>query len=42
VVAKAADLHVTVETRDRPHIGDIVSALQADGFTVRVLADAEA
>jgi threonine dehydratase len=42
VVAKAADLHVTVETRDRPHIGDIVSALQADGFTVRVLEDAEA
>jgi threonine dehydratase len=42
VVAKAADLHVTVETRDRPHIGEIVSALQAEGFTVRVLEDAEA
>lgn len=42
VVAKAADLHVTIETRDRPHIGEIVSALRADGFTVRVLEDAEA
>jgi threonine dehydratase len=42
VVAKAADLHVTIETRDRPHIGEIVSALQADGFTVRMLEDAEA
>jgi threonine dehydratase len=42
VVAKAADLHVTIETRDRPHIGEIVAALQADGFTVRVLEDAEA
>ena len=42
VVAKAADLHVTVETRGRPHIGEIVSALQAGEFTVRVLEDAEA
>jgi threonine dehydratase len=42
VVAKAADLHVTIETRDRPHIGEVVAALQADGFTVRVLEDAEA
>jgi threonine dehydratase len=42
VVAKAADLHVTIETRDRSHIGEIVSALQAGGFTVRVLEDAEA
>lgn len=42
VVAKAADLHVTIETRDRPHIGDIVTALQADGFVVRVLDDTEA
>jgi threonine dehydratase len=42
VVAKAADLHVTIESRDRPHIGEIVSALQAGGFTVRVLEDAEA
>ena len=42
VVAKAADLHVTVETRDRAHIGEMVSALQAGGFTVHVLADAEA
>jgi len=42
VVAKAADLHVTIETRDRPHIGEIVAALQSDGFTVRVLEDVEA
>jgi threonine dehydratase len=42
VVAKAADLHVTIETRDRDHIGDIVAALEADKFTVRVLADIEA
>jgi threonine dehydratase len=42
VVAKAADLHVTIETRGRPHIGEIVSALEGGGFTVRVLEDAEA
>jgi threonine dehydratase len=42
VVAKAADLDVTVETRDRSHIGDLVAGLQAGGFTVRVLEGVEA
>jgi threonine dehydratase len=42
VVAKAADLDVTVETRDRHHIGELVSALQADGFAIRVLEGVEA
>jgi threonine dehydratase len=42
VVAKAADLDVTVETRDRPHIGELVAGLQAGGFTVRVLEGVEA
>jgi threonine dehydratase len=42
VVAKAADLDVTVETRDRAHIGELVSGLQAGGFTMRVLEGVEA
>jgi threonine dehydratase len=42
VVAKAADLDVTVETRDRDHIGELVTALRADSFTVRVLEGVEA
>jgi threonine dehydratase len=42
VVAKAADLDVTVETRDRAHISELVSGLQAGGFTVRVLEGVEA
>lgn len=42
VVAKAADLDVTVETRDRHHMGELVSALKADGFAVRVLEGVEA
>lgn len=37
VVAKAAELEVTVETRDREHVSELVSALQAEGFRVRVL-----
>ena len=37
VVAKATELDVTVETRDRAHVGELLSALQADGFKVRVL-----
>jgi threonine dehydratase len=37
VVAKATELDVTVETRDRNHVNDLVSALEKDGFKVRVL-----
>jgi threonine dehydratase len=37
VVAKATELDVTVETRDRGHVKDLVAVLQADGFTVQVL-----
>ena len=42
VVAKSAELDVTVETRGRDHVRELVSALQADGFKVRVLEGAEA
>jgi threonine dehydratase len=42
VVAKAADLDVTVETRDRDHVRELVAALQADGFKVRVLEGTDA
>jgi threonine dehydratase len=41
VVAKATELDVTVETRDRPHVGEVVAALQAEGFKVRVLEGAD-
>jgi threonine dehydratase len=42
VVAKSAELDVTVETRGREHVRELVSALQADGFKVRVLEGADA
>ena len=42
VVAKAAELDVTVETRGRDHARELVAALQAAGFTVRVLEGVEA
>lgn len=42
VVAKATELDVTVETRDRPHIRELVSALEGQGFKVRVLEGADA
>ncbi|TAJ35577.1 MAG: pyridoxal-phosphate dependent enzyme, partial [Reyranella sp.] len=42
VVAKATELDVTVETRDRAHLGELLAALQADGFKVRVLEGADA
>ena len=42
VVAKGAELDVTVETRDRAHVRDLVSALEAEGFKVRVLEGADA
>jgi threonine dehydratase len=34
VVAKATELDVTVETRDRAHVRELVAALEADGFKV--------
>ena len=42
VVAKSAELDVTVETRGRDHLRELVAALQADGFKVRVLEGADA
>jgi threonine dehydratase len=42
VVAKATELDVTVETRDRNHFKELVSALNSEGFTVRVLEGADA
>jgi len=37
VVAKATELDVTMETRGRAHVRDIVAALEGDGFSVQVL-----
>jgi len=42
VVAKSTELDVTVETRGRDHVREVVAALQADGFKVRVLEGADA
>ncbi len=42
VVAKATELDVTVETRDRNHFKELISALNTEGFTVRVLEGADA
>ena len=42
VVAKATELDVTVETRDRSHVRELVSALETEGFKVRVLEGADA
>jgi threonine dehydratase len=42
VVAKAAELDVTVETRGREHARELVATLEADGFRVRVLEGADA
>jgi len=41
VVAKATELDVTVETRDRGHVRELVAALASEGFKVRVLEGAE-
>ena len=41
VVAKATELDVTVETRGRDHARELVTALAAEGFQVRVLEGAE-
>jgi threonine dehydratase len=41
VVAKATELDVTVETRDRGHMRELVAALEKEGFTVRVLEGAD-
>jgi threonine dehydratase len=42
VVAKATELDVTVETRDREHMRELVAALESEGFKVRVLEGADA
>jgi len=42
VVAKAAELDVTVETRDRNHVRELVAVLSAEGFKVRMLEGADA
>ena len=42
VVAKATELDVTVETRDRNHFKELISGLETEGFTVRVLEGADA
>jgi threonine dehydratase len=41
VVAKATELDVTVETRDRAHVRELMTALEADGFKVHLLEGAE-
>jgi threonine dehydratase len=42
VVAKRTELDVTVETRGRDHVRELVAALSAEGFKVRVLEGADA
>jgi threonine dehydratase len=42
VVAKRTELDVTVETRGRDHARELVDALSAEGFKVRVLEGADA
>jgi threonine dehydratase len=42
VVAKATELDVTIETRDKNHFKELVSGLNTEGFTVRVLEGADA
>jgi threonine dehydratase len=42
VVAKSTELDVTVETRGRDHVRELVLALEADGFKVRVREGADA
>ncbi|WP_421995797.1 threonine ammonia-lyase [Reyranella sp.] len=42
VVAKRTELDVTVETRGRDHMRELVAALEAEGFKVRVLEGADA
>ncbi len=42
VVAKRTELDVTVETRGRDHMRELVAVLSAEGFKVRVLEGADA
>lgn len=42
VVAKSTELKFTVESRDRHHASELVAALQAEGFKVRVVKGADA
>jgi hypothetical protein len=37
VPVKSADLDLVVETRDREHVSEIVSAIQTAGFSVRLI-----
>ena len=41
VVAKATELDVTVETRDRAHVRELMAALETGGFKVHLLEGAE-
>ncbi len=41
VVAKATELDVTVETRDRAHVRELVAGLEAEGFKVHLWAGPE-
>jgi threonine dehydratase len=41
VVAKATELDVTVETRDRAHVRELMAALESEGFKVHLLEGAE-
>jgi len=41
VVAKATELDVTVETRDRAHVRELIAALEVAGFKVHLLESPE-
>ena len=37
VEAKSTDLDVVMETRDRPHVDDVIARLTAAGFKTKLL-----